>query len=311
MDLWRLNIFCKVVALGSFSKAAEKVFLSQPTVSSHIKDLENHFHCRLIDRLGKTVMPTRAGELLYHHAKSLLAMYEVLEAEMADFQGNIQGRLVIGGSTIPAGYILPAIIGRFMQTYPDVTVSLISGDTGQIVQDILDGELEAGIVGAAISDPHILQQQIIEEEMQLIVPHDHPWSGKKKVGLDELTAAPFIIRESGSGTLMSLEKSLAAKGFKISQLRIVAEMGNTTAVIQGIKNGIGVSILSPLAVADELRSGALKGIGIKGLSMTRKFYLTRHKDRSESPVARAFREFLEYTVKAGPGIDPSPSVPAP
>ncbi|MDY6904687.1 MAG: selenium metabolism-associated LysR family transcriptional regulator [Thermodesulfobacteriota bacterium] len=296
MDLWRLNIFCKVVALGSFSRAAEKAFISQPTVSSHIKDLENHYKCKLIDRLGKTVVPTRAGELLYRHANTLLAMHATLEAEMAGFQGNIQGRLVIGGSTIPAGYLLPAIIGRFMKRYPAVTVSLIAGDTSQIVKDILSGELEAGVVGAAIRDPHITQKKIIQEEMKLIVPADHPLNNNQPVSLDDLCAVPFITRESGSGTLMSLGKSLAEKGIKIDQFNIVAEMGNTTSVIQGIKSGIGVSVLSPIAVADELKAGTLKALSIEGVSMIRQFYLTRHKNRTESPVARVFRDFMETTI---------------
>ena len=111
MDLWQLHIFTKVVELKSFSKAGAAIHLSQPTVSSHIKDLEDHFECRLIDRLGKEALPTKAGTLLYGYARKLLSLKGETETALAQFKGKTRGHLVVGGSTIPGGYILPLIIG--------------------------------------------------------------------------------------------------------------------------------------------------------------------------------------------------------
>ena len=179
MDLWQLKIFCKVVELEGFSSAGKAVHLSQPTVSSHIKGLENHFECKLIDRLGKKAVPTKAGDLLYHYASKLITLFDETETAMAEFQGKIKGRLIIGGSTIPGSYILPQLIGAFTKKYQEVTISLIVADTDQIIRDILSGVLELGIVGAESTDRNILQEKLIEDEMRLIVPRNHPWGNKK------------------------------------------------------------------------------------------------------------------------------------
>lgn len=292
MDLWRMKIFRQVVENKSFSRAADAINLSQPTISSHIKDLENHFNCKLIDRLEKKAVPTKAGELLYSYAVRLLTLHEQTETAMSEFHGKMRGHLVIGGSTIPAGYILPELIGKFMKTYPDVRVSLTTGDTKKIVNDILSGTLELGIVGARTDDKRIEQTEWRSEEMKVVIPGDHKWSQQKSVRIESLANEPFIIRESGSGTWMSLQRSLAQKKMSSRDLNIVAVFGSTQSVIQGIKNSIGISILSPLAVADELRTKSLSALTLKGLNLERKFYLTRYKNRTASPLAKAFSQFI-------------------
>jgi len=292
MNLWQLNIFCKVVEEKSFSKAGAVVYLSQPTVSSHIKDLEEHFGCRLIDRLAKEAVPTQAGKLLYTYARRLLSLKEETETAMAEFQGNVRGRLVVGGSTIPGGYLLPRIIGAFSQAYPEVTVALINGDTRKIIDEVISGSVELGVVGAKSSEKKIVQQKLIEDEMRLIVPSDHAWGGRERIGLKRLLGEPFVIRESGSGTLTSIQQSFARKGMSTDQLKVVTEMGSTQAVIQAVKSGVGVSILSTIAVADALESGQLKALKIEGVDLKRHFYLTRSRYRSISPLCKVFSDFL-------------------
>ncbi len=293
MDLWRLKIFCRVIEHNSFSKAAAGLNLSQPTVSSHIKDLEQHFDVKLIDRLDKKAIATKAGELLYYYAGRLATLYEETEAAMSEFHGKIKGRLVIGGSTIPAGYILPKIIGGFMHTYPEVRISLIVGDTRKILDDILSNVLELGVVGAKAHDQRLVQKELINEEMRVVIPGDHKWAGKTSIGINALTSEPFIIREAGSGTWISIQKKLADQGLSGKDLNIVAELGSTEAVVQGIKSHIGISILSPVAVAEELAVGTLNALKIDGLDLDRQFYLTQSKNRSESPIGKAFRQFIE------------------
>jgi DNA-binding transcriptional LysR family regulator len=293
MDLWQLKVFCKVVELQSFSKAGESVHLSQPTVSSHIKDLEEHFGTRLVDRLSRKVTPTKSGELLFDYAQQLIALRDRTEAAMAEFSGKIKGHLVIGGSTIPGGYLLPRIIGLFTKSYPEVQISLKVGDTSEILNKVLAGHIEAGVVGARSPDKLLQQIPVMHDEMCLVVPCNHPWARLRRIRIKELLDVPFIVREAGSGTLDSMDRQLQKKGISVSDLNIVAEMGSTEAVRQGIKSGVGLSILSAVAVADDIQAGSLKAIQVEELNLKRSFYLTTHKQRSPSPLCDVFIDYLK------------------
>ncbi|MFH2064479.1 MAG: selenium metabolism-associated LysR family transcriptional regulator [Pseudomonadota bacterium] len=296
MNLWQLHIFCKVIELKSFSRTGEVIHLSQPTISTHIKDLENYFECRLIDRMGKQALPTRAGELLYGYARRLLLLSEETKSAVAAFNGKLSGRLVIGGSTIPGAYLLPKVIGEFTKQYKDITVSISISDTKKIVEDTQKGLIEFGIVGGKSSAKGIVQEKLMEDEMCLVVPSDHRWASRKSVTVSMLQKEPFLIREQGSGTLSSLKNSLSLNHIDFQSFHIVAEMGSTTAVIQGIKNRIGVSILSPIAIQEELQTGSLSALSVDGLDLKRSFYLTRHGQRTPSPIAHTFIRFLHETV---------------
>lgn len=157
------------------------------------------------------------------------------------------------------------------------------------------------MVGAHSREKNILQERLIEDQLCLIVPARHPWSGMQKVVLDQLRNEPFIVRERGSGTLASIQESLGRRGLGIEELNIVAEMGSTEAVRQGIKDGIGVSILSTLALAEDLESGALKALSIDGLVLTRSLHITRHRQRSLSPLSAAFVAFLKASCSENGG----------
>lgn len=293
MDLWQLHIFCKVVELKSFSRAGKEVHLSQPTVSSHIRTLEEYFQCRLVDRLAKEAVPTRAGQLLYRYARKLIALRNETESAMAEFQGKIRGRLVVGGSTIPGAYILPGIIGGFTKAHPGACVSLVIGDTDKIIADTVSGELEMSVVGAKTTDRNVVQEKFCDDDMRLIVSGNHPWSTKRKISLEMLCKEPFVAREAGSGTLKSIRQSLAQAGIDPDSLNVVSEMGSTQAVVQSVKAGLGVSILSTVAVSESLAAGSLRALTVTGLDLKRAFYLTRHKSRSLSPLGKAFIAHLK------------------
>jgi DNA-binding transcriptional LysR family regulator len=299
VDLWRLHIFCKVVEQRSFSKAASAVYLSQPTVSSHIKDLEDHFACKLVDRLGREVVPTKAGELLYEYASKMLTLKDETEKALAEFHGKLKGRLTIGGSTIPGGYILPPILGRFKKAYPEVAVTLIEGDSSGIVRRVVEGGIELGIVGTLVKEPRLVQKKFMNDEMFLFVPSNHRWATGTPITVEELATEPFVMREPGSGTRKSMESLFDKSGHWLGDFHVVAEMGSTEAIRQAIKAGVGVSILSECAVTDELAAGVLKKIKIKGLSFKRSFYLTTHKHRTQSPLCQAFTDFLAQQKKKG------------
>jgi DNA-binding transcriptional LysR family regulator len=298
MDLWQLHIFCKVVDYKSFSKAGRAIHLSQPTISSHVQALEDHFGCRLIDRMARQAVPTAAGKTLYRYARRLDALREETEAAIAALQGEVRGRLHVGASTIPGNYLLPELIGGFTREHPGVNVALEIADSAKIMARVLGGDLEMGVVGAASRDRNAIQEPLMVDRLQLILPADHRWAGQKGATLAQLTEVPFIIREQGSGTLAALQTALQQAGMALRQLNIVAEMGTTTAVIQSIKSGVGVSILSPVAVREDLARGRLKALPVVDLVLERNLYLIRHRQRSLSTVAGAFAEFLHASLTA-------------
>jgi DNA-binding transcriptional LysR family regulator len=297
-DLRQLEIFRRVVELGSFSKAAEAVFLAQASVSERIATLESMVGAKLLDRLGRRVVPTRTGELLYKHALELLEVKRAAVLEIQDFLGMKQGDLRMGGSTIPGEYILPKVIGRFVQKYPLISISLTVADSEEIEKRVLSGVFELGIIGHKSDNTNLRSEELWEDQLTLVVPANHRWAGRKEVSIQDLTEEPFISRELGSGTLGSLEDLLHAAGLKgIDSLRVVARLGTSTAVKEGVKAGVGVSIISTIALETELKAGILKVLRVKNLRMTRNFYLIRDKRRSLTPLCRAFIDFLLSTPR--------------
>ena len=292
-----LEIFCKVVELESFSKAAEAVFLVQASVSERIASLEKKVGARLLDRMGRKVIPTTAGELLHKHATLLLEMKETAQLELEKFLGLEQGEIYMGGSTIPGEYILPALIGRFSKMYPHLSVKLKISDSSDIENRVLAGQLELGVIGSKSTHPNILSQQLWEDELVLAVPVDHPFARQKCVSLKKLRETPFILREEGSGTLKILETCLRDSGEDgTSAFQVSARFGSSTAVKEGIKSGLGLSILSARAIETELKAGLLKTLKIKGLSISRNFFLIRNKQRIASPSCQAMLHYLLSTA---------------
>ncbi|KJR41030.1 LysR family transcriptional regulator [Candidatus Magnetoovum chiemensis] len=301
MDLWQLKVFVNVVEQKSFSKAGEVIFLSQPTVSSHIKELEDYFKCRLIDRLGREALPTKAGEILYDYAKQLLSLKRETEAGISAFLGNAKGSLIIGGSSIPSTYIIPRIIGGFVKTYPNISLSVMTGDTTEIKNAIINGDIEAGIVGAEVKEDGTIlkQEKLIDDDMKLIIPASHKWSDRESVHIEELLKEPFIGREKGSGTWDSIVKAMTESELECSceNLNIAVRLGSNASVIQGILNNAGVSIISTIAVQDYINSGRLKALSVNGLNLARHFFLTTHIKRTLSPLAVLFIEFIKNFIK--------------
>lgn len=293
MDLWQLQIFCKVVELASFSRAGQAVHLSQPTVSSHVKDLEAHFGCPLIDRLSRRAVPTKAGDLLYTYALRMVSLRDEMEAVMAEFQGQYKGRLPIGGSTIPGSYLLPKTIGGFNRIYPDIRISLQISDSRDVVRKTLAGEIELGFVGARFYEPHIQETVLTRDTLKLIIPPHHEWAGLAYIPVERLRREPMILREAGSGTREVLKKALGRLALDLDdRFHVVAEIGNTAGIVSGIKGGLGVSVLSKRAVEDDLQNGSLKALDIQGVDLERYIFLVVDRRRSLSPLARAFRDYV-------------------
>ena len=289
MGIRFLDVFCKVFEKRSFSRAADELYLTQPTVSSHIKSLEDEFDVVLFDRLGREVVPTSAGELLYKYASEIERLGKEAREALDQFTGKLRGRLEIGGSTIPGEYLLPDIIGRFRKKCPEITSTLHIGDTREITEMVIEGKVNVGMVGAVIEDRRIENFEYATDELILIASSSYPHDS---ISGEDMESLPFILRESGSGSRAAMERAIKKGGISIEQLNIVAEMGSTEAVKTAVKSGLGLSIVSTLAVKDELEKGPLKMVKVKGLPITRKLYVITHAVKSKSPLLQAFLKFI-------------------
>ena len=293
MDLRKLSVFCKVYELRSFSRAGEETYLSQPTVSGHIKYLEDILDVRLFDRLGREVIPTKAGDILYQYSEKMIRLRDEAIQALRTYLGRVQGELVIGGSTIPGDYILPRLLGGFNAAYPDVKVLLQVSDTREIVKRILEARVEIGMVGARIEEEHIEYIPFMYDQLILVSHPEGPPAPDHELSPRELTQLPFIVREAGSGTLLSIQRILSSMQLDLKDLKVVAELGNTESVRQGIKAGLGLSIISDTAVKEDIENGALRVVPLEGLPIRRDFYLAMHRDRTHSPICKAFLSFCQ------------------
>ena len=304
MDIRKLDVFCKVVELKSFTRAARAVLLSQPTVSDHVRHLEEELGQKLVDRLGREAEPTPAGRLLYDYASRILRLQqETLEA-LARFGGRLSGETTIGASTIPATYILPALVGTFRAAHPEVTVSVRISGSHEIARKVLAGEYDLGLVGAVWNERGLDWTELFTDTLVLVARPDHPLAGRGPVTLDDLCGQDYVGREQGSGTRKVIGVLLEAAGRRETDLHQVALFGANEAVREAVKAGVGVSMLSRRSVAADLASGALVEIPLVGVSGERPFYLLRRRNRQLPPSAAALAEDLVAAAARNKGPAP-------
>jgi DNA-binding transcriptional LysR family regulator len=289
MELKYIEIFCTVVELKSFSKAAQALHLTQPTISVHIKALEDEFSTKLLDRLGRTILPTQDGEILYRYAKEIVTLKENARRAMERVTGTVSGKLVIGASTIPGEYVLPQLLAKFKKAYPDVFPTLRIGDSNDIYESVLRGEVDLGVIGKAVKDKNIVTQKYLGDEIILAAPAAYKASVLQK---DECRTIPLLVREKGSGSRSSIEEHLNRMGLTLDSLNIIAEIGSSQALIQAVKAGMGLAFTSRLSVQDEIEKGTLKAVKLKGILVHRNFYVITHRLRFNSLICRSFIEFL-------------------
>jgi len=297
VDIRRLEVFCKVVDLGSFTRAAEASLLSQPSVSEHVRALEEQFDEKLIDRLGRRAQPTHAGKILYQYARRIIQLKNEATQAIAQFQGTLAGKLALGASTIPGAYLLPRHIETFKEGHSCVDLMLKIAGSSHIVENVLSGQLELGLIGTVWKDQRLVCEPMFADELVLAVYPEHPWAQRKNILAAQLLDTSFILRETGSGTRIEMTKALRTVGLECGHLQVVAEMGSNEAVRQGVRAKIGVSILSLLSVSEDVERGNLVIVPIEALTMPRSFYLIQRHNRQLSPLAAEFCRHLQQNRK--------------
>ncbi len=293
IEMRQIQVFLAVSELLNFSRAAEKIHLTQPTVSGHLKTLERYLKVQLVERGGKEVRLTPAGELFHPFAQRIFTLQERARREMSLYTGAERGSLEIGGSNTPGQYILPKMIGLFTARHKQVKITLKIGDSNAIITQVADGKLELGLVGTPAPETEFISKKCLGDELILIANPKTAAKLSNPIDFNELKRLPFIIREKGSGTRQAMQSALQKRGLEsLDTLNLVAEMGSAEAIRQALKSDLGVAIVSSLSVAEDLESGKLTKIMLPEGPIQRHFYLISNRDRRLSPLAEALSQFI-------------------
>jgi len=292
MELRELRSFCAVIETGSFTKAAKVVHLTQPTVTLQIQALEDDLGVCLFNRSARERILTEKGKAFYGYAKKIIALCDEAVQAISDVGNIAKGTLRVGASTTVGEYILPSELASFKGIYPCVEIFLKIGDSLEIIEDVIKGALEIGIVGTKIKRNELTFKDFIHDDLVLIVSSDHPWASKGKISLDQLKEEPFLIRIESSGTRITLEGELEKVGLKKEDLNVIMSLGNTEAIKRGVISGIGVSIVPKIAIENELKLNLVKEIKIEGIALSMNFYIVYNPERFRSNIPEVFLEHL-------------------
>jgi DNA-binding transcriptional LysR family regulator len=297
MDTRQLAAFCAVVDRKSFSQAAEQLGVTQPAVSLQIRSLEKRLGQRLLDRSGRRVEPTEAGQRLYRSAQRLLALEEQLLEEVAgNGDGELKGRLEIGCSTGPGATVLPLLLCQFQEANPGVAISLSVNDTQHVIDLVAERELELGVVGAATKHRGVSFEPFFRDEVALAVPPNHRFAGET-IGLDDLRAETLILMQEGAGVRQMIEEELRRAGLRVRDLEVRLELGLQESVKVAVAAGHGVTFISRSSMEPELAAGSLAAARVRGLDPSREISLVRSTGRTPSRVADAFVEFAREKLR--------------
>lgn len=296
LDLRLLEVFCAVYSELSFSKAGEKLHISQPTVSSHIRSLEDTLGVRLFDRLPRQIVPTAAGRLLYRHGETILNQRRIALQEIQAFLERMEGNLIISASTVPGEYLLPELTARFCKQHSGAELELRISDSKTAAHEVARGISEIGFVGAHLPVPGVKYELLGSDELVVIGPPGNP-PGPFRRTLEELAREPFLAREPGSGTRITFEERI---GRNLDEFNIVARFTTTNAIKEAVKAGLGFSVVSYLAVRSELERGLVRQVRLNGVGpLHRDLYLVVAPRLTLSPLAEKFLEYSRRQVPRG------------
>lgn len=291
MDIKRLEIFGVAAHEESFTKAAEKLFTSQPAVSMQIKLLEQETGLKLFKREGRSVKLTREGRMLYERAQKILQDIREAEELVNDIKGLKKGGVSIGASSTPGVYILPELIGTFRKKHGSIQVHLSINNTESIAEKVLRGDVQVGFVGGEIASKQLAAFPFARDLIIPVFPGNHALRNKKNISLKELASEPFILREKGSATRSLLEERLRKKNLHLEN--VVMEVGNSEGIKRAVTAGLGISFLSQFTVKEELKSRALSTTKHVPLKLQRMLRIIMRKNVWISPSLRLFLSFCE------------------
>ena len=293
MDFKQIEAFVNVVKYKGFSKAADATFLTQPTISAHISNLEKELGSSLINRMGREVSLTKQGELFYPYAVNMLQMRMEAANSVLTKDAGLTGVLDVQTSTIPGQYFLPQMMKGFRQLFPGVVYHVEQSDSKNVMTNILSQQGEIGFTGYQ-SNNRLIYEHIFTDEMMLLAPAVGRIGSIKGdiITLESFADEPFIIREEDSGSKLDLLEARIDGQPLVKEEQIIARMNNLEAIKQAVAAGLGVSIVSGCAARELADKNHVRAFHIAGLEKKRNFYMVYNKNVSLSPVAKAFRDYV-------------------
>jgi DNA-binding transcriptional LysR family regulator len=295
LNLHRLSIFMTVVESGGFSAAAQKLYMSQPSVSNHVRNLEQSLQTTLIDRSGPRIRPTAEGEVLVEYARRVFLLTEEAVSAIREVSGVQTGRLEVGGTTTVGTYLLPRLLARFRDRHQGIECDIVVGNNGQIVKRLLDGELGLAIVAGQPGAPQLKTETVLDERLLLICAPGHKLAVRGADGVlpvspapvspTELAAERFLLREPGSQTRDLQEAALI--GWDLDDIA-KADMWGPETIKQSVAAGLGISLISEHAIDAEVREGRLAVVEVDPPLRSRPVVVAYRRDRLLSPAERAF-----------------------
>ncbi len=298
ITIQQLEVLTALVEAGSFTRAAAKLSLSQPSLTKQIQNLEEAAGSRLVNRGVTGISLTPEGQIIYDYAKRIIRLREDAKERVVRHKAQESGHIYVSASTIPATYILPHLINRLKQTHNDIQVHMQIHDSEETLQTILNDQAEMGFIGKEPVNRKLVVQRLWKDHLVLAVPFDHPLAKQKTARTEDLTKMPFIIREKGSATRDIIEECLQKQvGVSLSRFNVTCEMGSSEAVKEAILAGLGVSILSTFAIKREISQGILTALHISNCNMERYFYLAYKK---QFPLMIYHKHFLDLVKRYFP-----------
>ncbi|MCL1905528.1 MAG: selenium metabolism-associated LysR family transcriptional regulator [Clostridiales bacterium] len=293
MDFKQLEAYVKVIELSSFSRAAEAIFLSQPSVSAYINGLERELGTVLINRSTKELSPTLAGRIFYENARELIALKQNTLGRLKNLSGNLSGEISILASTVPSQYVLPRVLACFNKVYPDISFTVKQKDTVDVARGIAAQKAEIGFCGGLVKDDKCEFKEFMTEKIVFIAPRNGKYSDTREYSPEELLyEGPFVAREKGSGTGTQYENHFAGQNIDISKINVCACFDNTQSIINAVINGLGVSVVSEFAARVFIEQKMVLPLRLTYGLPERKLYYVLKKNFFHSHLIELFVEFL-------------------
>ncbi|MBC8014482.1 MAG: LysR family transcriptional regulator [Sporomusaceae bacterium] len=295
MNIKLLKAFITIADTGSFSKAAQLLYISQPALSQNIKQLEAYFTSNLMKRTSHSFALTEAGERLYKHAVNLVAMSDLMEKDMKELRSSFDDTLLVGATSVIGGYAVPCSIFIFKKKHPDATIKLSLGNRRQILDHLEKDFIDIAIVEGDMPSDHFIISEIHTEEMVIVATHSEYWKTHQNLSIEDFLKVPLIMREEGSATRRAIERTFQQAGISLQSLNIVMELNSIDSIKAAVEAGHGISILPRVAVRRDLYTKTLYPLHIDKLIFSQPIHLV-YKRKPHRIIASEFIKLMKSSV---------------